>query len=437
MTFTTRAGKGSALTHAELDGTLQHLLDQMIAKPITFGFAGDSIAVMWGNANGSSPLTWAKAIHYPCNTRRIFNSGVGGTSSSHLISTQIAQLEALATKPDVVVVQTFQNDTMTTTALADSFYAYAVEYVTRALAAGVKQVWLCSRPPKVGEIAGNAYSITYLNRRLRQFCDATPGAVYIDVFNLWRDMDVSRASTQINFKNTAGTTTAYSQDGVHPTALAMSAVGSLVGELLSKIAMPISPFEASLESYDNSTRIWANFLGPNGQMLGTLGRLNGVDNAGVAGTAAATATRWAITAANGVTVTPSIVTDADGYRYQQIVLGGTASADTTVSISCTPAFNVVAGNFVTEAIVELENVSRVRSVLWRNNQQAVGTNDDTPGTSELPANYTARMHCRSDPYALEVTNFSGNNHQLQVSIRNGASPTGTIRLGRCGTYRVS
>jgi hypothetical protein len=406
-------------------------------RPVVIGFAGDSIAGYWSRQNGDSPITWAIAEHYPCSILRGFSSALGGSSSSHIITTQIAQLEALSVKPDVMVLQTFQNDGISTEAIADTFYAYGVEYVNRALAAGVKQVWVCSRPPKASVTVGDAYSIAYLNRRLRMFCEATQGAVYIDTFNLWRNMNLATATTEITFKGTPNGIDSYSDDGVHPTPLAMRELKTIVSDLLRKIALPITPFEANLEAYNNTSRIWANFIGPNGYMLGTSGQLNGVDNAGVAGTGTTTQTRWQITAANGVTVTPSIVTGSDGYLYQQIVFGGTATANTTVSVSCVPAFNVVAGTFVTEAIIEMQGVSGVRSVLWRNNQWAVGFDSSLTTQAQMPDNYDARLHFRSEPYPLTVTNFSGNNHQMQVSVRNGVSPTGTIRLGRCGTYRVA
>lgn len=408
-------------------------------REVTFGFAGDSIANYWASTLGDSPLRWAAWEQYPCNIRRIFNSAVGGTSSSHLLSVQIGQLVALGTKPDVVVVQSLQNDSMANTTAADGFLANVTSYVTQALAAGVKQVWVCSRPPKGESATGIPYAITYINRKLREFCRTTPGCVYIDVFNLWRDVSLANASTQITFKGTPSSANSFSDDGVHPTPLAMRAVSLVVADLLRGIATPISPIEATLEVYHNSTGIWNNYLGPNGLMVGTSGQLNGSNNTGVAGTAAADSTRWQITTANGVTVTPTLVTGTDGFTYQQLVLGGTASANTNITVSIAPAFNIVSGTFIREAIVEVENIVGVRHIDFTSGLGVGGTGTGSAVTtqSEMPSGLTSRFHLRSDPFTWEVTNFAGSTHTFSISIRNGVSPTGTVRFGRCGTFRIA
>ena len=114
-----------------------------MSRPLRVAFAGDSIASLWAGRDGWSPLWWAASELYPCFYTTAIDTSLGGTSSSHLLTNQIAPLEALATKPDVVIVQTFQNDFIGTTANADSFLANFTTYSARALAAGVKLVVAC------------------------------------------------------------------------------------------------------------------------------------------------------------------------------------------------------------------------------------------------------------------------------------------------------
>lgn len=406
-------------------------------KPLTLGFAGDSIAVMWAStASGDSPITHVKTKLYPCDVKKIFSSAVGGTSSSHLISTQIAQLEALTVKPDIMVVQSLQNDSMSTIGGADVFLTYMTSYATRALAAGVKLVCLCSRPPKSESASGVPDAITYINRKLEQFCATTEGCYYVDVFNAWRNWNNAEATTRINYRNTASTSTAYSDDGTHPLPRAMQAVASLFEPVLRRYARPIYPTSMSFNAYNNTTALWNNILGANGLFVGTTGQLNGVDHAGVAGTGATAATRWQITTANGVTVTPSIVVGLDGSNYQQIVLGGTASADTNVTIFITPATNIVKGDFYFEGLVETTSVTGVKSIGLQALNGAVSLAGSSNTVSEIDVG-TGTYHFRSEPFNIEVTNFAGFSAGLAIAIENGVSPTGTIKLGRVGAYRIS
>lgn len=406
-------------------------------KAPTIGFAGDSIGVMWAAMEtGDSPIAFVKFQSYPCELIKIFNSSVGGTSSSHLISTQIEQLEALSVKPTIMVVQTLQNDSMTTEGGADTFLAYVTQYATRALAAGVQAVCICSRPPKSESAAGVPSAIAYINRKLDEFCRATTGCYYIDVFNAWRNWNVAEATTRINFKNTAGTPTAFSDDGTHPLPRAMQVVAPLIEPIIRRYARPITPTSMSLNAYNDATGRFNNLYGADGLFIGTNGQLNGVDNTNVAGTGTTNGTRWKITTANGVTVTPSIVVGADGSNYQQLVLGGTATLDTDVTLYITPATNVTLGNWYLEGLVKAEAVAGVKHISLSGLNAKVGLHGAGSTVSEIDIG-TRDYHFRSNVFSKEVTNFAAFNGGLVISVESGASPTGTIRLGRFGVYRVS
>lgn len=406
----------------------------MLGRPVTFGFAGDSIAAMWAKYEGDSPLALALYENYPCNVVRLFSSAQGGSSSSALISSQIGTLEALAVKPDIVVIQSLQNDFMNSTSSADGFFANITQYATRALAAGVKQLWICSRPPKSETAAGVPDAITYINRRIQEFCRSTPGCVYIDVFNACRNLNIAEATTRIDWKS------GYSNDGTHPNVNASRAVAPAVAELLKKIAPPLAPLPISLDTYSNSTKPWNSLLGGAGYMFGTSGQLNGVNNTNVAGTAASASARWNITTNNGITATPSIVTGEDGFLYQQIVLSGTASADATVGAELTVAFNFTAGLIRQEMFVETENLTGVRAIDFASTFQAPPTNglSTNPAANvDLPSGLTTKFRFFSDPYLLNITGSNGNSFRLNISIRNGVTVSGTVRFGRVAAARLT
>lgn len=405
-------------------------------KPATIGFAGDSIAVMYASANGNSPMSFIKYDLYPCDIQTIFTSAVGGTSSSHLISTQIAQLEALTVKPTIMVVQSLQNDFMATEANANTFLAYITEYATRALASGVQLVCLCSRPPKSESTTGVPQAITYINRKLDEFCRETEGCYYVNVFDAWRNTNLAEATTRINYNGTPSTATALSDDGTHPLPRAIQKIAPLLEPVIRKYARPIYPVSSALISYNNSTALWANIAGANGLFVGTSGQLNGVNNTNVAGTGTTDATRWKITANNGIIVTPSIVVGTDGYNYQQLVFSGTATADSTVEVVITPATNIILGNFFIEGIVQTISLIGVKSIELRGLDASVSLSGQVSTFSEVDVE-NKRLHFRSSPFSKEVTNYAGFPMGVSISIEKGRSPTGTVLVGRVGGYRVS
>lgn len=407
------------------------------SRPTTIGYAGDSIGNMWAGNDGLSGIQWARTELYPCDLIKVMESAAGGTPSSHLLTNQIAILEALSVKPDILIVQTFQNDFMSTEAAADGFLLNLTTYVTRALAAGVKLICIGSRPPKTQAIAGVPQAITYLNNKIAKYCADTPGTYYIDVFNSWRGVDLSTANTQITFRGTPAGVDAFTDDGTHPTHRAMRAAGNLILPILKQYARPISPFASTLDSYNNSTGIWNNLLGANGNMVGTTGQLNGVNNTNVAGTGASAGTRWAITDGNGVTATPAIVTGVDGFQYQEVTLSGTATGNGGVVISITPSNDFVLGNFVSEAIVETENLTGINYL----GLTTIGlplVSVGYPGSAALiaPAPLT-RYHFRTAPQNLQNTTSSGKVFSLSIEFRNTRVVSGKIRLGRIGAYRTS
>lgn len=401
-------------------------------RPLTVGFAGDSIADFMGQRDEISSFYWAATEFYPCEYENIVDTGLGGSSSSHLISSQIAVLEAAPVKPDVMFVQSLQNDGIGSQANADTYFAYLQEYSERALAAGVKLVVLCSRPPK-SSTPDTPAAWFYLNRRIERYCRDTPGNYYLDVASAWRQTN-SEDTTLVGWRGSVGGLDAFSPDGTHPSAIACREAGKLLAPLLSRLTRRMEPMNNAAFPYDDTTLIgrYGNVLGAEGMMVGTGGQLNGVDNTGVAGRVAGTFERWRITTPAGITCVPSIVTGEDGYRYQQMVLSGTAGADGDITMRRAFFHDVTTGSFIIEAVVETESLSGVRGVVF----SAVGQGCSMVGVANIGVG-TTRLHLRSAPGAFSNSGFSTINNDISIPVLSGAVVSGTVRVGRVGAYRVS
>lgn len=402
---------------------------QSFQQPMTVAFAGDSIGLAMGSRDGTSAFAFAALELYPCEYDILLNSAVGGTTTDHLITTQIAQLEALTVKPDVVVVQSVQNDYIGSVATADTLMGYLIEYSERALAAGVKLVVLCSRPPKQSADVASAWY--YFNRRVDRYCRDTPGNYFWDTASAWRQTTASE-STGVNWRPSVGVVDAFSVDGTHPSAAANRSAASGIVPVLQRFARPLSPMICAAVAYDNTNWPYNNLLGIDGMMIGTSGQLNGVDNTGVAGSAAVIRQRWQLAAADGITATPTIVVGDDGYRYQQIVLSGTASADTTVKLSLSYVFDVTTGTFVGEAIVKTIDLVGSRGIgfkLGPSTHGFIGVSDIAVGTTN--------MHLRTGKLTHSNSGYAGVENYVEVSIASGKTVSGTVQIGRMGVYRIS
>lgn len=397
-------------------------------RPLRVAFAGDSIAASNASRTGQSGFCWAASEFLKFEYETVLNSAVGGTAVSHLITNQIAQLEALADKPDVVVVNSIQNNFIGSQLDADSAYGFMKEYAERALAAGVKLVVLASRPPKTS--GDSAHWVAYLNRRLDNLARTTNGIFYWDVFSLWKA--TSGAETNPLWRLTGNVPFTTSGDGTHPSANAWREAGRILAPALEKLVVPMSPIPAVSAAYSDTTAPFNNLLGVNGTLTGNSGTLNGSPNSGVAGNSTSTRDFWAVTTNNGITVIPTIVTGADGYRYQQFELSGTATADALVTMSFDYVFDVSSGPFVGEAMVETENVVGISGLRWAASGLTVvemtGLNGLDFGTTSL--------HLRTPIGTLSNGGFSTRTNTFRISVLNGKTVSGTVRVGRLGIYRL-
>ncbi|WP_291014997.1 hypothetical protein [Hydrogenophaga sp.] len=439
---------GGELSSAEIDGNWvntrtacnQLSYETMVlggGRPMTIGVAGDSLSDFLVDNPAQSSLIWAATELYPCDYQITLATGVGGTPASNLTTAdggnpaQILALEAMSVKPDVVIVQTVQNNAINSAANANTQMAFLVEYSERALAAGVKMVVLCSRPPK-SSTPDTAGAWHYMNRLIERYCQDTPGNYYWDVAGAWRQTAAADTSG-VAWRGSVGGLDPFTADGTHPVAIACRNAAKGIVPVLQRFARPIGPMVSAAVAYDDTTYPYANVLGIDGMMIGTNGQLNGTNNSGVAGSAASNGQRWQITAANGITVTPTIVTGPDGYRRQRLALSGTASADTEVILNKPYFQDVTTGTFIAEVLVETASLTGVRGIGFAPASfQALtlyGGGDIGVGTT--------RFHFRTPPATLSNSGFNTKNNQIVIGIANGKTVSGSVDVGRAGIFRIS
>jgi hypothetical protein len=429
----TKCGDGLT-TWTNLDynpGTVVSSVSSNKFKPLTVGVAGDSIGVLWGRSNGYSPIWWFANYVYPCNIDQMFSSAVGGTLSSNLLEQedehppQIDALLALGTKPDLMIIQTTQNDSLFSNESAVTVASYVTSYATQILAAGVKNVIIAGHPPNLAGSNSRILVTEYLNRILSGFANITEGVFYIDTLGQWRAIPTTEDSTLL----ATGWRSGYSEDGTHPVTKAMYETSKSLLEILRPMVQPRLIESTVAVEYIDAADSYTNVLGANGLVLGTNGVYNTVTNSNVAGISTDSGDHWDITDGNGVVATPSIIIGEDGYNYQQIVLSGTATADISVVVRKISQMAVTIGNFKGEGILHLNDITGVDSIRYDD-----GVSYSTVTSDGLDLVGDHKLHIVR--YGIvETAQWAGNSPAVTLSILNGNSPTGTIQLGRVGVYR--
>lgn len=427
-------GSGLSLSAGALSATPSTPNQLGYLSGLNVGFAGDSIAGMWAARTGASPLFQAAYELYPCEINTVLNSSLGGTSSTHLMGTQLAVLAAAPIKPDVLIVQSIQNDFVGSAATAATLAGNVTSYALEALALGVKLVCICAHPPKNG--TDHPAALVQLNRILEDFCRDTPGMYFIDVFSVWRAVPTAAETSGIPWRGTPYTSNSYSHDGTHPNALAARAAAPLILPVLKRWARPITPTPQAAVAYDNTNYLYGNVLGLNGLMIGTNGTYNTVTNAGVAGASTGAQDRWNLVDGNGVTATPSLVVGTDGYTYQQLTLSGIASANTSVTLTNNFLFDVAVGSFFAEVSMDTTSLVGVSGITFETSSLFAGTNDAGNSDQALIPYGTTKFLMRSAVASFSNSGFANRASTISINIPIGSTVSGSIRIGRVGIYRT-
>lgn len=420
--------------------------------------AGDSMAGFLMNIDMSSgPLQYAlMALDYRdfivddrggnADGSGGYNFAVGGSPASYLNTdwsgnvSAIAKLRAKAVKPDIVFVQSIQNNSMVFSGLTEvnATYTEVVNFTNACLAEGVALVVICPRPPYNGQASATVpRNHWHVNQRLRAFADATPGVTFLDYLpdvKAISDANENNGASSVVAWRGAVSNGGFTTDGVHFGPLAVRAIAPHIARVLAPFARTARPRTSAFGAYDNASYIYNNLYGRNGLMVGTSGQYNGSTNAGVAGNSTAnTRDRWTLTDQNGIVATPSKIVHADGYDRQRLTLSGTASASANVVLQLDFVSDVTAADFVCEAMLDFTNVTGLNSwSLLFNNIRPFGQN-----VSQV-ASLSDKLFLRT----LMNTAFSNSgfiNRQIALTLNfaSGATPSGTVDLGRVGAFRVS
>lgn len=433
-------------------------------RPPIIGFFGDSYADFAAgtlasnsssayNMDGLSPFFWALAEGYwgDCfidgrsYSNGGYNYGVGGTSSSALISTQLGQLQATPIKPDIAYVQTLQNDSISTEALAVTYAAYVTSFALGALAAGVKLVILNPQPPKTsGTGAGVTAGKEAVNRILQKFCDVTPGCV----FNNWLylAMDQSGASENtagageyVAWRGTDNTATGFSGDGTHPSTLANRQIGiKPLADILKRVIRPIAPRAALGKLYDPVNFPEGNVFGRNGMFQGTGGQYNGANNAGVAGVTQTNGDRWVVSDNNGIVITPTLTTDKDGFPAQKLTFSGTATSQAFIELTHSFFFDVNSALYNLECLVDCTSgITGLQQINMVTPMTNMGTSDNTSGVA-LPSPFNSLLFFKSRrPVTFANSGFATKTFKVQFVFKSGVTPTGFALVSRMGLFKES
>lgn len=434
-------------------------------KPI-IAFAGDSIAGQFGSytTGTSSPMFHAlmrlthRDFYMDNSTANAdgtggYGFGVGGSPSSYLNTDWsgntaiITKLAAKAIKPDILFVQTLQNNAMNVAKSSiDGYLAEVTTFVPAALALGVQLVVLMPRPPYNGQAGTTvADGHAYCNAVLAEYARITPGVEFVNWLPQVKDPSDANenngASSVVAWRAPNATGGWSDSAGVHPNSLTTRAIAPLLVPILEQFGRPITPRAAYFRAFDETTFPLGSWLGRHGMMVGTGGQLNGANNAGVAGSSQAAFQRWEITTTNGVTVTPSKIVHADGYDRQRMTLGGTASGVGTITLVLNRSNNVAASTlWIQEAMLDFASVVGLRD--WSlqlplgvgGDSLAFWSDDVRSVTGPITESYFLRT---LKPRTF--VNASSGTHAttLTLNIASGVSPTGDVDLGRIGMWRIA
>jgi hypothetical protein len=402
---------------------------------------GDSIsgngATGLGGVFRAAAFYWAPGLNIQIRT----GYGRGGSLSAELIANQgpnTAQLTLFqnaiaggASLPDICAIQTHSNDNFTA-ANALSFAENQITFANAVLAMGVPLVIICSSVPKATSGADQSGRMT-INSLLRRYADLTPGVVFFDWFSEAFDPNAAFSSSITPWNSVFG---GYSTDGVHPTGGAAFFAGKAMADLLLNIVGRVQPRTMANIRYadTNANTRWNNLLGPEGNFQGTGGQLNGVDDANVAGTANTQNNRWQITTPAGVTVTPSIITDANGVRQQRMVLSGTPSANGQIILRYNNNYQpVTSALFERQAILDVTNLAGISEF---SAMGVIGPSWSPPSATGVFPTHSGKWFMRTINGPQTFSSGGAQNYDVSLNVLNGVPVSGTVDVSRCCVYQV-
>jgi hypothetical protein len=409
----------------------------------TVGYAGDSLGdQIAGAVRFSQAADWLDIT----SDERDYASGgmmfaVGGQTTAQILSTQLPQIEART--PDLLFEIGGSNDGMSTNGVADASMANRQDLVTGAIAAGVKKVIMLPMPPNnATPFPRSVYD--YFNTTLKAWADAQDRVEWLDIYE---DMRNPAELTNARFMLATDAFGGDTYDGVHFSLGWQLRTGNEIKPYLDTLGLDgiASTIDQLPGAYDPATSAVGDYVnGDEAQFLGTEGRMNGVLNAGVAGTSQwSNHTRWSLNTTAGFTVTPTKTT-VDGQAAQQGVLSGTPSADGYFEMRWEGYMFGGVNNgdtsrlFLAEALLDLENVTGLYGVSIAANNltgfDLVHATDTYSDSHRFPANYTDRLLLKT-PRQQTISTDSAS-LVIRGYVKSGVAVSGTFRLSRTAIVRV-
>lgn len=406
----------------------------MSGRTATIMGFGDSFAGTTEIGGGylTSAILWARHYWEPgLDVRMVPGFNVGGVQSTNL-PTQFANYAASVASggivPDIAVLSVFQNDGGNLATDYTNRMNITKTFIQNLLNSGIKLVIVCTLAPPMNMIKEIA------NADLAQFVENTPGTALCDLYSQLINPAAPQGQTGAAAWRTANGAS-FTVDATHPSLEGCKYWGSVLADILRPICRRIVPRIASNEVFSsgNATLRYANAVRP-GNMNGNFGQLNGVDDTGVAGFAANADSRWRIVTANGVVVTPSVITTPDGIRRQRMVLSGTVGGGSqgTLTLEYAPGFLPLNGSSPQygQAVIDFNNVVGLTVLSGSSLNLPLDANGSNtqPALDTLTGRYFAWRNYTSPA--------DGNAGFRGVSFRflAGATISGTIDVGQCGLW---
>lgn len=407
-----------------------------LGTPLTLGPVGDSIGDnnIGGKANNSaSSAVWGAdsvffhmiAEHFNPNVE--FNGvkyedggfavALGGSTTEDLLNRQTDLV--VARPPDISFMCPGQNDNIVDAASAEASVARitaSADRIRKAVSTGLIVQGLL---PK-GIIAGGARveALSMANAMLRANMSAMPGVEFADVLSILKDPTGANevaANPSVPFK--AG----YSGDQVHFSPDGSRAIAALYARIFRKLVGERQLVEIAARDYSQAYPWGSYFGGRRALMMGTGGTINGTASNDVpAG--------WVINypTDGGLTLVPSIVVGADGYRRFVMSWTGTATEEVVLTMRAENGQPCEAGLFGAEMLADHTAVEG-----W-------GVNFNTPicnvgnETWDLTGPITGTRLFRSPRRVPFSNGFATKAMTISALIRSGRAPKGSI-----GVYRAS
>lgn len=445
---------GLGMLNAQIDMALGQSTSLLIC-PISDSIGGYLLGGQGSDLTypSHSPFFWAQAMHYPADivvnngapdAAAPLTSGYGyaapGQTSAYILANMVPQLEAKvaagARVPDIVVVSSGQNDGVTDLTKAQGTFANIRDTVNRLLALGVRKVPLFGLLPYPGIAAPDRpWALDWCNSSLRQFARDTAGVRFIDCLAIAKDVSgapEALANPEVQWRkgvNAAGDIVGVGGRGgtgidtAHPSTGFGFALAREVAQALRECA-PVRPYP------DIAPVVFSASRDPLGSYLGRRGLfLDGANGLGAG---------WSVDGVAGLTATPSLVTDDDGWVRQRITLSGTPTATGQVKLKTAMTADAPGGGYEMYGIADCVALDGATPPQLYGPRFSLGTADTSASIAAmLKGAFSGRMVFTTPrPWFFQNSGGSSQEFGCAIGVRAGVPVSGYVEFSRIAFKRA-